>query len=196
MRVLQGLSLLILGLGLPAIATDHTAPPIQPATAFAAVEVHDKEKVAIAAEPYDTSEKESIFRVDYLGHGIMPVRLIVTNNGDHPALFRNDGGNRNHWLEVRLIGARSNRDGIGAVVRIVAGGEKQWQMLHSGSSYLSQSELVLTFGLGTRTKTGSVEVSWPSGQVDKLANVAADQTVTLQEGKGLSASRSFSKRSQ
>ena len=88
MRVLQGLSLLILGLGIPAVATDHTPPPIQPATAFAAVEVHDKEKVAIAAEPYDTKEKESIFRVDYLGHGVMPVRLIVTNNGDRPISLR------------------------------------------------------------------------------------------------------------
>ena len=88
MRVLQGFSMLILGLGLPAVATDHSAPAIQPATAFAAVEVHDKEKVAIAAEPYDTSEKESIFRVDYLGHGIMPVRLIVTNNGDRPISLR------------------------------------------------------------------------------------------------------------
>jgi hypothetical protein len=88
MRVFEGLTLLILGLALPAIATDHTPPPIQPATSFAAVEVHDKEKVAIAAEPYDTKEKESIFRVDYLGHGIMPVRLIVTNNGDRPISLR------------------------------------------------------------------------------------------------------------
>lgn len=88
MRLLQGVSLLILGLGLPAVATDHTTPPIQPATAFAAVEVHEKEKVAIAAEPYDTKEKESIFRVDYLRHGVMPVRLIVTNNGDRPISLR------------------------------------------------------------------------------------------------------------
>src|SRR3954464_3334762 len=88
MRFLQGLSLMILGLGLPAVATDHTAPAIQPATAFAAVEAHENEKVAIAAEPYDTSQKESIFRVDYLGHGIMPVRLIVTNNGDRPISLR------------------------------------------------------------------------------------------------------------
>jgi hypothetical protein len=88
MKVFQGLSLLILGLGIPAVATDHTPPPIQPATSFAAVEVHDKEKVAIAAEPYDTKEKESIFRVDYLGHGVMPVRLIVTNNSDRPISLR------------------------------------------------------------------------------------------------------------
>ncbi len=121
--------------------------------------------------------------------------LLMTTNGGRTYLFRNDGAT-NHSLRIRLTGTKSNRDGIGAVVRIVAGDEKQWQMLRSGSSYLSQSELVLTFGLGTRTKVDSIEVTWPSGQVDKLTNVAADQTVTIQEGKGLSASRSFSKRSQ
>jgi hypothetical protein len=78
----------VVWLALPAGATDHTTPPVQPATSFAAVEVHDTEKVAIAAEPYDTKEKESIFRVDYLGHGVMPVRLIVTNNGDRPISLR------------------------------------------------------------------------------------------------------------
>jgi len=88
MKVLARLSLIVMGLALPAVATDHVPPPVQPATSFAAVEVHDKEKVAIAAEPYDTKEKESIFRVDYLGHGVMPVRLIVTNNGDKPISLR------------------------------------------------------------------------------------------------------------
>jgi hypothetical protein len=80
--------MIVMWLALPAVATDHVPPPVQPATSFAAVEVHDKEKVAIAAEPYDTKEKESIFRVDYLGHGILPVRLIVTNNGDKPISLR------------------------------------------------------------------------------------------------------------
>src|SRR6201987_2379021 len=81
-------ALLLSGLAVPAVATDHTAPPIQPASSFAAVEVHDKEKVAIAAEPYDTKQKESIFRVDYLGHGVMPIRLIVTNDGEKPISLR------------------------------------------------------------------------------------------------------------
>jgi hypothetical protein len=83
-----GLTLLALFTILPAVAIDHTPPPVQPASSFAAVEVHDTEKVAIAVEPYDTREKESIFRVDYLGHGVMPVRLIVTNNGDKPISLR------------------------------------------------------------------------------------------------------------
>ena len=79
---------MLAGLALAAVASDHAPPQVQPATSFAAVEVHDNEKVAIAAEPYDTKQKESIFRIDYLSHGIMPVRLIVTNNGDRPISLR------------------------------------------------------------------------------------------------------------
>jgi hypothetical protein len=70
------------------MASDHAPPPVQPASSFAAVEVHDEEKVAVAAEPYDTKEKESLVKVDYLSHGVMPVRLIVTNNGDRPISLR------------------------------------------------------------------------------------------------------------
>lgn len=88
MRALQGLAFMMVCLVVPALANDHTTPPVQPASSFAAVEVHENEKVAIAAEPYDTKQKESIFRVDYLGHGVMPVRLIVTNNGDKPISLR------------------------------------------------------------------------------------------------------------
>ena len=88
MRNLRATPLFLVWLALPAMAADHTPPPVQPATSFAAVEVHDDEKVAIAAEPYDTKEKASIFRVDYLSHGVMPVRLIVTNNGSRPISLR------------------------------------------------------------------------------------------------------------
>jgi hypothetical protein len=88
MRTSRAIPLSLLWLALPAAAVDHTPPAVQPATTFAAVEVHDNEKVAIAAEPYDTKEKESIFRVDYLSHGVVPVRLIVTNNGDRPISLR------------------------------------------------------------------------------------------------------------
>src|ERR1700679_2260362 len=88
MRTSRAIPLSLLWLALPAMAVDHTPPPLQPATTFADVEVHDDEKVAIAAEPYDTKEKESIFRVDYLSHGVVPVRLIVTNNSDRPISLR------------------------------------------------------------------------------------------------------------
>jgi hypothetical protein len=85
---MRALPLSLFWLALPAMASDHSAPAVQPATTYAAVEVHEDEKVAIAAEPYDTKEKESIFKVDYLSHGVMPVRLIVTNNGDRPISLR------------------------------------------------------------------------------------------------------------
>lgn len=117
--------------------------------------------------------------------------LLVMTNGGPAYLFRNEGGD-NHALRVKLSGTSSNRDGIGSVVRITYGnGEKQWEMLRSGSGYLSASELVLTFGLGQHTAVASVEVAWPSGQVDRLSNVAAGQTITVQEGKGVISSRKF-----
>jgi hypothetical protein len=96
-------------------------------------------------------------------------------------------------LRLNLIGTRSNRDGIGAVVRVTSGGERQWQMLRSGSSYLSQSELILTFGLARRTQADSLEVRWPSGQIDNLQNVAASQRITVKEGEGIVAAHPFSK---
>jgi hypothetical protein len=105
--------------------------------------------------------------------------LIATNNG--PAyLYRNDGGNRNHWLSVRLIGSKSNRDGIGAVVR--AG--KQWQMVRSGSSYCSQSDLALTFGLGSEA-LATVQVEWPSGTKQTFSNVPANRHLVIDETRGV-----------
>jgi hypothetical protein len=121
MKLVRRLPLLVIGLVLPAVASNHSAPPVQPATTFPAVEVHDKEHVAIAVEPYDTKEKESIFRVDYLGHGVMPVRLIITNNGDKPIslrdariLFYTAGGDRIQAAEpedVERLMTRSEREG-------------------------------------------------------------------------------------
>jgi hypothetical protein len=120
--------------------------------------------------------------------------IVLTTNAGPAYLFHNEGGS-NHSLRVKLVGTKSNRDGIGAVVRVTSGNDKdkQWKMLRSGSSYLSQSELVLTFGLGTQAKADSVEIQWPSGQVDKLSNINAGQTVAVQEGKGVIASRAYGK---
>jgi hypothetical protein len=118
--------------------------------------------------------------------------VLMTTNGGRAWLFHNEGGT-NHSLRLKLVGTKSNRDGIGVVVHVTSGGAKQWQMLRSGSSYLSQSELVLTFGLGDATRADSVEVQWPSGQVEKLSGVAADQTVTIEEGKGIVGARAYGK---
>jgi hypothetical protein len=106
--------------------------------------------------------------------------LISTNNG--PAyLYRNDGGNRNHWLQLKLTGSKSNRDGIGAVVRVTSAGGMQWQTVHSGSSYCSASDLALTFGLGRDASAGTIEVEWPSGSKQKLTNIAANQRMEIKE---------------
>ncbi len=118
--------------------------------------------------------------------------LLETTNGGRAYLFHNEG-TTGHSLRIKLQGVQSNRDGIGAVVRMTSGSDKQWKMLRSGSSYLSQSELVLTFGLGSSTKADAVEVQWPSGHVDKLANINAGQTITIQEGKGVVSSKPYSK---
>jgi len=116
--------------------------------------------------------------------------VLLTTNAGPAYLFHNEGGT-NHSLRIKLVGNKSNRDGIGAIVRVNAAGEKQWKMLRSGSSYLAQSELVLTFGLGTKAKADSVEIQWPSGQVDKLADVNVGQTVIVEEGKGVTAHRPY-----
>jgi hypothetical protein len=116
--------------------------------------------------------------------------VLMTTNGGRAYLFHNEGVT-NRSLRIKLSGTKSNRDGIGAVITVVSGGDKQTKMVRSGSSYLSQSELVATFGLGQKTKADSIEIQWPSGQVDKLANVNAGQTVTVQEGKGIVDLRAY-----
>jgi enediyne biosynthesis protein E4 len=118
--------------------------------------------------------------------------VLVTTNSGPAVLFHNEGGT-NHSLRLKLVGTKSNRDGIGAVAYVTSGSDKQTKMMRSGSSYLSQSELVLTFGLGAQTKADSVEIQWPSGQVDKLSNVNAGQTVTVEEGKGVTTNRLYGK---
>ncbi len=119
--------------------------------------------------------------------------LLLTTNGGPAYLFENDAtvSATNKSLRIKLIGAKSNRDGIGAVVKVTAGGEVQSQMMRSGSSYLSASELVLTFGLSQREQAEAVEIRWPSGQVEKLINVNAGQTITVTEGRGITGNRKF-----
>ena len=117
--------------------------------------------------------------------------LLVTTNAGAVVLFRNVGG-VNHGLRIKLIGNKSNRDGIGAIVRLKNGSDSQYQMLHSGG-YLSQSELVMTFGLGAATKADTIQIDWPSGQVDHLSSINADQTISVEEGRGVVSTRPFKK---
>jgi enediyne biosynthesis protein E4 len=120
--------------------------------------------------------------------------LLLSTNGGATFLFENDatpGFPANKSLRIKLVGTKSNRDGIGTVVKLTAGGTTESQMMRSGSSYLSASELVLTYGLGQLNQADSVEIRWSSGQVDKLSTVAAGQTVTVTEGKGITATRKY-----
>jgi hypothetical protein len=121
--------------------------------------------------------------------------LLLSTNGGPAYLFRNEAqpGAGNHSVRLKLVGTKSNRDGIGAVAKLTSGGDTQTQMLRSGFSYLSSSELTLTFGLAQRDKADAIEIRWPSGQIDHLANVAAGQTITITEGKAQTSSRPFAK---
>ena len=111
--------------------------------------------------------------------------LLSTNDG--PAyLYRNDGGNRNHWLTIRLVGAKSNRDGIGSLIRVKGSSFTQSETVHSGSSYCSQSDLAATFGLGNDT-SASIEIEWPSGIKQSIGKVDANQFLTIDESRGVIA---------
>jgi len=119
--------------------------------------------------------------------------IVITTNGGPAQLFENQGAT-NHALRIKLVGTKSNRDGIGSVVWVQSDTTSQKQMLTSGSSYLSASELVLTFGLGTSTKANIIEIHWPSGAVTRLTNVPADQILTIREGSGIIHAEQFQKR--
>ena len=119
---------------------------------------------------------------DFDGDGDLDI--VITTLAGPAYLFRNDGASRNNWLRVRTIGSRSNRSGLGAAVRVTTTSGTQSQTVHSGSSYASQSELTLTFGLG-RERRASVAVQWPSGKMQSFANVASNQVLSIDEERGL-----------
>ena len=121
------------------------------------------------------------------------VDVIINNLDGTPQLLRNEGGNANNSVLIKLIGTKSNRDGIGARVTVVAGDLKQLDEVHSGDSYLSQSDMRLPFGLEKRTKVDLIEVHWPSGVVDKIANVNANKILTIKEGLGLTEQKDFNR---
>ena len=123
--------------------------------------------------------------------------LLLSTNGGPVYLFENEASGTaatSRSLRLKLVGTASNRDGIGAVVKVTAGSDWQSQMLRSGSSYLSASELDLTYGLAQHDRADSVEIRWPSGRVETLSNVAAGQTITVTEGKGITSSRKYGTR--
>ena len=134
----------------------------------------------------------SVAYADLFNDGRLDV--LFSTNGGAPHLFRNIAvGIANHCVRLKLVGTKSNRDGIGAVVKLTTADGTQTQMLRSGSSYLAANELVLTFGLGQQTKADAIEIRWPSGQVEKLSGVNAGATLTVTEGKGVTKTAAYGK---
>jgi hypothetical protein len=120
--------------------------------------------------------------------------LLVTSNGQGVELLRNDGGNRGNALLLRLVGTRSNRDAIGARLRLTAGGRTQVREVTSGSSYLGQNDPRVHVGLGDATVVAGLEIRWPSGRTEVVQNVAANHLVVIREGAGVVESTPFQPR--
>jgi len=119
------------------------------------------------------------------------VDLLLTTNNGPAVLFRNDQLSGNHSVRVRLTGTKSNRDAIGARVHVLQGQSRQSRMVRSGSSYLSQSELPLTFGLGKSDRVDRLVIDWPSGTTEEYKDLTAGRTYGCVEGKGITALTGF-----
>ena len=114
------------------------------------------------------------------------VDVLVLNMNDTPSLLRNDGGNTQHWIKVKLIGTKCNRTAIGARVRVTTGNHTQMDEVHSGSSVMSQGDLRLHFGLGKAEVADVIEVKWPTTQkIERFTQVKANQIITIREGSGI-----------
>ncbi len=113
------------------------------------------------------------------------IDVALNNRGEYPSLLRNDGGNANHFLEVLLIGTKSNRDGIGSSLKLTSEGVVEVEQSKGGMGYMSASDPRIFFGLGKRSKIESLEITWPSGQVDRLTNVPVDKIIAVKEGAGI-----------
>ena len=111
--------------------------------------------------------------------------ILINNCGQTPQLLRNDGGNANHWLEILLIGTKSNRDGVGARVKVIAGDLVLYDQRKGGMSYQSAQDPRLHFGLGQGSNVDLIEILWPSGSTTKLANIKADQIIAVKEAVGI-----------
>jgi hypothetical protein len=111
--------------------------------------------------------------------------ILVNNNGQAPQLLRNDGGNSNHWLQILLIGTKSNRDGVGARVKVSAGNLILHDQRKGGMSYQSAQDPRLHFGLGPHSNVDAIEIFWPSGSVTRLASVKSDQIIAVNEDVGI-----------
>ena len=114
------------------------------------------------------------------------VDALILNMNDLPSLLRNDGGNQQNWIKLKLIGTKCNRTAIGARVRVITGKHIQMDEVNSGTSVMSQSDLRLHFGLGTNNDVDMIEVKWPTTQkLERFAHIRANQILTIREGEGI-----------
>jgi hypothetical protein len=175
------------------IANGHVYPEVEQATP----EIHYKQTNTLFHNEGNgkftevSKQAGSGFQKPYVGRGVAFadfdndgfMELVVGNNGDSPLLLHNSGGNGNHFINFKVVGTKSNRDALGARVRVVAGGISQIREIAGGGSYLSQSDLRANFGLGKATRVETVEVSWPSGQKQTFRNLDVDKFYLIEEGK-------------
>ena len=109
------------------------------------------------------------------------IDIVINNLDGPPTILRNDGGNRQNWMQVKCVGTKSNRSAIGARVTLRTAGRTQIDEVMSGGSYYSHSDLRLHFGLGSSTQVDTIEVSWPSGSKTTRQNITANQAITIEE---------------
>jgi hypothetical protein len=149
------------------------------------------EEVGLRSGPGLALKKVSrgLATADYDNDG--DVEFAISNMNDSPDLIRRARKSSHHSILLRLIGTKSNRSGIGAKVRVVAGGLTQFDEVRSGGSYLSSPDLRVHFGLGAATRVDRIEIAWPSGERDVIENATADRILTVTEGKGITATRPF-----
>ena len=113
------------------------------------------------------------------------IDVVINNLDGKPTILRNDGGSRNNWITIKLLGSGKNRDAIGARVKVVSGELTQWDEVHAGGSYLSSNDPRLHYGLQKKAKIDLIEVHWPDGTLESVANVPVNNFLTIEEGKGL-----------
>ena len=149
-----------------------------------------------------TKTQDAGFRAPRVGRGLAVgdydndgwLDFLVNNNGEDAQLFHNDGGARpyarqNHWLGVHLIGTKSNRDAIGAAVKLIAGDFVSHDQAKGGMSYCSAQDPRIYFGLGKHARVDTMEITWPSGAREVIHDLAANQIVTIEEGQGVTPYR-------
>lgn len=140
-----------------------------------------------------TSTQNSSFLVPRVGRGLAvgdydndgAVDFLQSNNGQAAQIYHNSGAAGNHWIGLKLIGTRSNRDAIGAQVSLQTGDFSSFDQVRGGASYCSSHDLRVFFGLERHVRVDKLEIRWPSGAVETFGSLAADQILTIQEGNGI-----------